>query len=158
MAEAGHEAVHTSWLPDQNRTKDGTLRRLADAEHRDDQRLGFRDFAFVAGIACETASSFDGKHAHAAFDCARSGQSKPNRTCVFCSKFCRVDGDGANCSCIIKWDVTMTEHYCGPMRKNDKSQVIVFVAHLLAIPRSKGKLDDAIEFERRNWVLRDIDF
>ena len=52
----------------------------------------------------------------------------------------------------------MTVHYCRPMRKNDESQVIVFVAHLLAIPRSKGKLDDAIEFERRNWVLRDIDF
>ena len=32
LAEVGHEAVHTPWLPDQNRTKDGTLRRLADAE------------------------------------------------------------------------------------------------------------------------------
>ena len=34
LAEAGHEAVHTFWLPDQNRTKDGTVRRLADAEGR----------------------------------------------------------------------------------------------------------------------------
>jgi len=34
LAGAGHDAVHTSWLPDQNRTKDGTFRRLADAEGR----------------------------------------------------------------------------------------------------------------------------
>ena len=158
MTEAGHEAVHTSWLPDQNRTKDGTLRRLADAEHRDDQRLGFRDFAFVAGIACETASSFDGKHAYAAADCALSGQSKPNRTCVFCSKFCRVDGVGANCSRVIELVVQMTGHHFERQRENVESVGSGFVAHLLVIPKLKGKAQETIAFEPGNLALRNIDF
>lgn len=34
LANNGHEVIHTLWLPDQNRTKDDYIRRLADAENR----------------------------------------------------------------------------------------------------------------------------
>ncbi len=34
LADAGHDVVHTSALPDQNRTADAEIARLADAEGR----------------------------------------------------------------------------------------------------------------------------
>lgn len=34
LADAGHDVVHTSALPDQNRTSDAEIARIADAEDR----------------------------------------------------------------------------------------------------------------------------
>lgn len=34
LSTNGHEVIHTLWLPDQNRTKDEYIRRLADSETR----------------------------------------------------------------------------------------------------------------------------
>ena len=34
LSSNGHVVIHTLWLPDQNRTNDDYIRRLADAENR----------------------------------------------------------------------------------------------------------------------------